>query len=178
MKGMVDLVLALPLACWGLAARTARTGWIVAGVLAFCAVAEIVLADGWHLTGERFTLVVVFALAAAVVLVAGIAAERRRPGGLRRTGARAVVGVVMSVASIAVSLAGIAAFVVGVLMYGPPASVPSAAGWCRCLPGWPPPVTTARAAAPVPRPTAPGSSWSRARRGCPAHWWPSTSSAS
>lgn len=117
---MTVLVLALFLTCWGLAARTARTGWIVAIVLAFCAVAEIVLAQGWLLTGERFTLVVVFALAAAVVLAAGVAAERRQRGGLRRAGARVVAGVVMSVACIDVSLGGITVFVLAVLLYGSP----------------------------------------------------------
>src|SRR5260370_19753291 len=81
---MIVVVLVLPLTCWGLAARTARTGWIVAIVLAFCAVAEIVLAKGWLLAGERFTLVAGFALVAAVVLATGIAAERRQPRGLRR----------------------------------------------------------------------------------------------
>ena len=125
---MIVLVLVLPLTCWGLAARTARTGWSVAIVLAFCAVAEIVLAKGWLLAGERFTLVAGFALVAAVVLATGIAAERRQPGGLRRAGARIVAGVALSVACIAVSLSGIAVFVLAVLLYGSPASVPSVAG--------------------------------------------------
>src|SRR5260370_8501524 len=115
---MIVVVLVLPLTCWGLAARTARTGWIVAIVLAFCAVAEIVLAKGWLLAGERFTLVAGFALAAA----AGIAAERRQPGGLRPAGARIVSGVALSVASIPVSLAGIPAFA---LPFLPSASPPS-----------------------------------------------------
>jgi hypothetical protein len=125
---VIVLVLALPLACWGLSARSTRAGWIVAAVLAFCAMAEIVLAKGWFLAGERFTLVVAFALAAAVVLAAGIAAEWRQPGGLRRGGARAVTGVAVSVACITASLGGITVFVVAVLTYGSPASVPPASG--------------------------------------------------
>lgn len=125
---MTVLVLALPLACWGLAARTARTGWIVAVVLAFCAVSEIVLSKGWLLAGERFTLVVAFALVAAVALATGIAADRRQPGGLWRAGARVVAGVAVSVACITASLGGITVFVLAVLAYGSPASVPPAAG--------------------------------------------------
>src|SRR5258708_25861701 len=117
---MIVVVLVLPLTCWGLAARTARTGWIVAIVLAFCAVAEIVLAKGWLLAGERFTLVAGFALAAA----AGIAAERRQPGGLRRAGARIVAGVALSVACIAGSLRGIPVFLLAVLLYRVPPALP------------------------------------------------------
>src|SRR5258708_19142014 len=104
---MIVVVLVLPLTCWGLAARTARTGWIVAIVLAFCAVAEIVLAKGWLLAGERFTLVAGFALAAA----AGIAAERRQPRGLRRAGARIRARLAPPVACIALTPRGIALFV-------------------------------------------------------------------
>ena len=122
------LVLAVPLACWGLAVRTAWTGWAVAVVLAFCAVSEIVLSKGWVLGGERFTLVVAFALTATVILAAGLVAEGRQLGGLRRAGARVWVGVAASVACITVSLGLITLFVLGVLLYGSPASVPSAAG--------------------------------------------------
>src|SRR5260370_14399407 len=105
---MIVVVLVLPLTCWGLAARTARTGWIVAIVLAFCAVAEIVLAKGWLLAGERFTLVAGFALVAAVVLATGIAAERRQPGGLRRGGGPMGSRRDPSFACIAVCLGGVA----------------------------------------------------------------------
>src|SRR5258708_37280981 len=120
---MIVVVLVLPLTCWGLAARTARTGWIVAIVLAFCAVAEIVLAKGWLLAGERFTLVAGFAPAAA----AGIAAERRQPGGPRRAGARVGAGAAPSGACSAVSRGGSATFAVAVPLHAPPAAVPAVA---------------------------------------------------
>src|SRR5260370_40213439 len=86
LTGVMVLALAIPLACWGLAARTARTGRIVALVLGFCAGAEIVVAKGWLLAGERFTVGVTLASAAAAVLAAGIAAEWRQAGGPWRGG--------------------------------------------------------------------------------------------
>ncbi len=127
---MTVLAFAFPLACWALAARTARAGWVVAIVLAVCAAAEIALARGWILAGARFTLLVAFALAAVMVLFAGIVAERRQVGvrRLRSAGARGMTGLIPSVACSAASLGVIVVFTVGVLVNGSPAAVPSSAG--------------------------------------------------
>jgi hypothetical protein len=128
------LVFAVPLLCWALAARTARTGWIVAAVLAVCVAAEIVLAEGWLLGGERFTLVVTFALVTVAALVVGISTEWDLPGvrKIRRSGlkgaTRVVTGLTLSVAYCGVCLIAIVFVVIEILMNGLPASVPSGAG--------------------------------------------------
>jgi hypothetical protein len=127
---MTVLALAFPLACWALAARTARAGWVVAIVLAVCAAAEIALAKGWVLAGARFTLLVAFALVAVMVLFAGIVAEGHQAGvrRLRSAGARGMAGLILSVACSAASLGVIVLFTFGVLVNGSPAAVPSGAG--------------------------------------------------
>src|ERR1039457_3677000 len=114
------LAFALPLACWALAARTARAGWVVAMVLAVGAAAEIALAKGWILSGARFTLLVAFALVAVMVLFAGILAEGRQAGvrRLRSAGARGMAGLILSVACSAASLGVIVVFTAGVLVNG------------------------------------------------------------
>jgi hypothetical protein len=138
LAGVLVLALAIPLACWGLAARTARTGWIVALVLASCAVVEIVVAKGWLWPGQRFTAVVAFAFAAAMVVATEIAAEWRQAGGPLRAGARVVAGVVLSAACVLVSLAVIAMFLFFELIgAGPRRRCPRRPGcWQRHRQAW------------------------------------------
>ena len=125
---VIVLALALPLACWALTARTTRTGWVVAVLLACCAGAGIVGAKARLLGGERLTLVTVSVIASAVVLTAGIAAEWHQAGGLRHARVRVVAGLLVSAACIAVSLVGVAMFTLEILVGGTPASVPPATG--------------------------------------------------
>jgi hypothetical protein len=71
----------VPLMCWALIARTAGVGWIVAAVLAACVAGGLGLAAGWVRSGEKLTLLAALALATPLVIVLGIAAERRAGAG-------------------------------------------------------------------------------------------------
>jgi hypothetical protein len=127
---LIILAFAFPVAGWALTARTARTGWVVAAVLVFCVTAEIVLARGWLLAGNRYNLLAAFAVATVVALVAGIIIEGRRPGvpALRSAGARRLAGLIMSVAYSVLSLSVVLLFIFLAWYEGPPLSTPSSAG--------------------------------------------------
>jgi hypothetical protein len=127
---VIILAFVFPVTGWALAARTARAGWVVAAVLIFCVTAEIALARGWLLAGNRYNLLMAFAVATVVALVAGIIIEGRRPGvpALRSAGARRLAGLIVSVAYSVLSLSTVVLFIILAWYQGPPLSTPSSAG--------------------------------------------------
>lgn len=127
---VIILAYVFPVTGWALAARTARAGWIVSAVLVFCVTAELALARGWLLVGNRYNLLMAFAVATVVALVAGIFVEGRRPGvpALRSAGARRLAGLIVSVAFSVFSLGIVLLFIFLAWYEGPPLSTPSSAG--------------------------------------------------
>jgi hypothetical protein len=127
---VIILALVFPVTGWALAARTARTGWVVLAVLVFCVTAEIALAKGWLLADNRYNLLMAFAVAIVVTLVAGIIIEGRRPGvpALRSAGARRLAGLIVSAAYSVLSLGIVLLFIFLAWYEGPPLSTPSSAG--------------------------------------------------
>lgn len=91
-------LVALPLACWALVARTRWVGWIVAVVLAACVAGEIGLATRWIHIEERNTLLIAFFPMTVLAIVVGIVAEQRSAGvhRLRAAGGRVAFGVTLS----------------------------------------------------------------------------------
>jgi hypothetical protein len=126
---VIILAFVVPVTGWAMAARTARAGWIVAAVLVFCVTAEIALAKGWLLAGNRYNLLMAFVVATVVALLAGIIIEGRRPGvpALRSAGARRLAGLIVSVAYSVLSLGIALLFIVLAWYGGPPLSTPSSA---------------------------------------------------
>jgi hypothetical protein len=121
------LIAVVPLVCWALIARTARTGWIVAGVLAACGGSAVGLAAGWVGFGEKDTLLAALALAMPLVIMAGSSAERRAGARrLRSGGVRGLVGLVVSAAYVGVSLIVVPLMIL-ILLYTGDAYVPSGA---------------------------------------------------
>ena len=117
----------VPLVCWALMARTARVGWFVAAVLAACVAGGLGLAAGWVRSGEKLTLLAALALVMPLVIVFGIAAERRAGAGrLRSGGVRGVAGLVVSVAYLGFSFTVVPLLALTFLVEGA-AYVPSSA---------------------------------------------------
>jgi len=117
----------VPIVCWALMARTARVGWFVAAVLAACVAGGLGLAAGWVRSGEKLTLLAALALVMPLVIVLGIAAERRAGAGrLRSGGVRCVVGLVVSVPYLGFSFTVVPLLVLTFLVEGA-AHVPSGA---------------------------------------------------
>lgn len=127
MSVVIVACFALSLACWGLTARTARAGWIVAIVLAACVAAETGLAENSVLPGKRVTLLVGFVLATVGVIITGIIVEARRAGThwLRSSGARGIAGLVLSVLYCGFSLVIVLLIILEVAVNGGPVSTPS-----------------------------------------------------
>lgn len=125
---IVGLLFAVvPLVCWAMMARTARAGWFVAAVLAACGAGGLGLAAGWVRSGEKLTLLAALALVMPLMIVFGIAAERRAGAGrLRSGGVRGVAGLVVSVAYLGFSFTVVPLMVLTFLFEGA-AYVPSGA---------------------------------------------------
>ncbi|MCC9308332.1 hypothetical protein LN042_14745 [Kitasatospora sp. RB6PN24] len=126
---MIILFFGIPLACWALAARTFRVGWIVGTVLGLCALAEVALTEEWILAGAKVTLLLAFGLATVVVLGTGIVVEGRRVGvrELRSSGVRGVVGLILSGLYCVLGLGYVLLTVLLYVVNGPVAATPSSA---------------------------------------------------
>jgi hypothetical protein len=122
--------LACSFVCWFLVASTPRTRWTVAGLLAFCALTELMVLGGWIFTGEPYSVLVILAVVTMIVLISGIVAEERRPGvrPFRFAPLRVRFGTLLSGAYCMLAVAGIVFFVFGVWAFGEPAATPSSAG--------------------------------------------------
>ena len=115
--------------CWFLVARTPRTRWTVAALLACCALAELMILGGRIFTPEPYSVLVILAVVTMIVLISGIAAEERRPGArpFRFASLRVRFGTLLSGAYCILAVAGIVFFVFGVWAFGEPAATPSSA---------------------------------------------------
>lgn len=122
--------LACSFVCWFLVARTPRTRWTVTGLLAFCALTEVMVLGGWIFTGEPYSVLVILAVVTMIVLISGIVAEERRPGvrPFRFAPLQVRFGTLLSGAYCMLAVAGIVFFVFGVWAFGEPAATPSSAG--------------------------------------------------
>jgi hypothetical protein len=122
--------LACSFVCWFLVARTPRTRWTVAGLLAGCALAELMVLGGLIFTGEPYSVLVILAAVTMIVLISGIASEEQRPGAppFRFAPLRVRFGTLLSGAYCALAVAGIVFFMFGVWAFGEPAATPSSAG--------------------------------------------------
>jgi hypothetical protein len=91
--------------------------------------AEIALAQEWILVGAKVTLLLVFALATVVVLIAGIVVEGRRAGvrKLRSSGVRGVLGLILSSLYCVMGLGAILLTAFLLVVNGPLAATPSSA---------------------------------------------------
>lgn len=116
-------------ACWFLVACTPRTRWTVAGLLACCALAELMILGGRIFTGEPYSVLVILAVVTMIVLISGITAQERRPGArpFRFAPLRVRFGTLLSGAYCILAVAGIVFFVFGVWAFGEPAATPSSA---------------------------------------------------
>ena len=117
----------VPLVCWAMMAQTARVGWIVAAVLAACDAGGLGLVAGWVRSDEKLTLLAALALVMPLVIVFGIAADRRAGAGQSRSGGvRRIAGLVVSVAYLGLSFTVVPLLVL-VFLYEGAAYVPSGA---------------------------------------------------
>lgn len=124
---LASLFAIVPLVCWALVVRSARVGWIVAAVLATCVAGGLGLAAGWIRSGEKLTLLATLTFVMPLVIVFGIAAERRAGAGRSRSGGlRGITGMVVSVAYVGFSFTVIPLLVLTFLVEGA-ACVPSGA---------------------------------------------------
>lgn len=116
--------------CWNLAARTAGTRRAVMIVLACLALAELLVLPGWIFPGERYSLLVILAVATMITLISGITAEEGKPGArpFRHAPRRVRFGTLLSGLYCTMAAAAIVAFMSGVWAFGDPAATPSSAG--------------------------------------------------
>lgn len=75
---MTPLIFTIPLVCWALLARTARSGERVGAVLACCVLLEIAAAKGWLFREVRVTLITTLSVLTIVILVWGAVREHTR----------------------------------------------------------------------------------------------------
>lgn len=101
---VIALAFLIPLLLWALAARTRRSGRNYGLALAAIAAVEILVFRNLILQPVRITLLVLVPLVTAIVLVAGLIADRRT--GVQLTG-RSRVGVVLSVICSVAALPGV-----------------------------------------------------------------------
>lgn len=118
------------LVCWLVVASTPGLRLTFGSLLAVCGIAEIAVGCGWAFTEETYSLLVILALAAVVLLIVGIAVQEGRPEAVPFRYARLHVrlGTLLSGAFSFVTVALAVFFVFGVLAFGRPASTPSSTG--------------------------------------------------
>jgi hypothetical protein len=96
---MVVVILSIfivPLVCWALLARSARSGDSVGAVLACCVLAEIAAAKQWFFGQARATLITAISALTMVILIWGAVQEHRRAVAGPGLSARRITGVALT----------------------------------------------------------------------------------
>src|SRR6185437_14782644 len=75
---VILLVFTIPLVCWALLARSARSGDRVGAVLTCCVLAETAAAKQWVFGTARVTLITALSMLAVVILIRGAVQEHRQ----------------------------------------------------------------------------------------------------
>jgi len=114
------------LACWLVVASTPGLRLAIAVLLSVCGIIQIAVGCGWIFTGATYSVLVILALVAVVLLIVGITAEEGRQQAVPFRYARFHVrfGTLLSGTFSFVTVALIVFFVFGVLAFGRPASTP------------------------------------------------------
>jgi hypothetical protein len=93
---VILLVFTIPLVCWALLARSARSGERVGAVLACCVLLEIAAAKQWLFGEVRVTLITTLSVLTMVILVWGAVYKDRRGAPEMSLSGRRVAGVTLT----------------------------------------------------------------------------------
>lgn len=93
---VILLIFTIPLVCWMLLARSARSGERVGAVLACCVLVEIAAAKQWFFGEARVTLITALSVLTMVILAWGAVQEHRQAAAGPGLSARRIAGVALT----------------------------------------------------------------------------------